>query len=71
MRYLVSARVRPEERQELMKTIEDETFSSGFPYGNLGDVLCAGTVCVEMNLIAALASVRCSMVEARAEPRTR
>jgi hypothetical protein len=44
MRYLVSAKVRPEKRAELLKAINAQQFGEGFPYGDLGDVLCAGRV---------------------------
>ena len=44
MRYLVSAKVRPEKRAELLKAIDAQQFGEGFPYGDLGDVLCAGRV---------------------------
>jgi hypothetical protein len=44
MRYLVSAKVRPEKRAELLKAINEQQFGEGFPYGDLGEVLCAGRV---------------------------
>src|SRR5206468_3636576 len=40
LRYLLSARVRPEKRTDLMRALEKGRFGEGFPYGNLGDVLC-------------------------------
>jgi hypothetical protein len=44
MRYLVSAKVRPERREELLKAINQGQFGEGFPYGDLGRVLCGGRV---------------------------
>jgi hypothetical protein len=44
MRYLLSARVRPERRRELLEVIEAGRFSEGFPYGDLGETLCRGMV---------------------------
>jgi hypothetical protein len=44
MRYLVSAKVRPEKRQALLEAINQGQFGEGFPYGDLGRVLCAGQV---------------------------
>jgi hypothetical protein len=44
VRYLVSAKVRPERREELLKAINEGQFGEGFPYGDLGRVLCAGRV---------------------------
>src|SRR5579875_2654377 len=44
MRYLLSARVRPERRAELLDAIESGTFGAGFPYGDLGATLCEGKV---------------------------
>ena len=44
MRYLMSARVRPERRGELLEAIESGTFGRGFPYGDLGETLCEGKV---------------------------
>lgn len=44
MRYLMSARVRPGLRAELLRALEDGTFSDGFPYGDLGAVLRRGRV---------------------------
>src|ERR1700748_2801100 len=44
MRYLLSARVRPERRAELLDAIESGTFGHGFPYGDLGATLCEGRV---------------------------
>jgi hypothetical protein len=44
MRYLLSARVRPEKRRELLEAIEQGRFGEGFPYGDLGETLCQGRV---------------------------
>lgn len=44
MRYLISARVRPELRGELLRVLESGRFGVGFPYGDLGKTLCAGRV---------------------------
>jgi hypothetical protein len=44
MRYLVSARVRPEKRAELLSALNEGRFSEGFPYGDLGRVLADGRV---------------------------
>jgi hypothetical protein len=44
MRYLLSARVRPEKRAELIAAIESGSFGHGFPYGDLGETLCEGRV---------------------------
>jgi hypothetical protein len=44
MRYILGARVRPERRAELLRALENGTFGVGFPYGDLGEVLCAGRV---------------------------
>ena len=44
MRYLVSARVRPEKRAELLAALDQGRFSEGFPYGDLGSVLAEGRV---------------------------
>jgi hypothetical protein len=44
MRYLLSARVRPEKRRELLEAIEMGGFGEGFPYGDLGETLCRGRV---------------------------
>lgn len=44
MRYLLSARVRPEMRAELLGAIESGTLGQGFPYGDLGATLCEGKV---------------------------
>ena len=44
MRYLLSARVRPERRRELLEAIEQGRFAEGFPYGDLGETLCRGRV---------------------------
>jgi hypothetical protein len=44
MRYILGARVRPERRAELLRALENGTFGEGFPYGDLGEVLCSGRV---------------------------
>ncbi|HWE38236.1 MAG TPA: hypothetical protein VG406_16820 [Isosphaeraceae bacterium] len=44
MRYLLGARVRPERREELLRALEGGTFGAGFPYGDLGELLCEGRV---------------------------
>jgi hypothetical protein len=44
MRYLLSAKVRPEKRRELLEAIEQRQFGEGFPYGDLGETLCRGRV---------------------------
>jgi hypothetical protein len=44
MRYLLSARVRPERRSELLRALESGGFGAGFPYGDLGETLCRGRV---------------------------
>ena len=44
MRYLLSAKVRPEKRAALLEAINEGQFGQGFPYGDLGEVLCAGRV---------------------------
>ena len=44
MRYLLGARVRPGRRADLLRALEDGTFGRGFPFGDLGEVLCSGRV---------------------------
>lgn len=44
MRYLLTARVRPGKRAELLEALEEGRFGAGFPYGDLGEVLGAGRV---------------------------
>ena len=44
MRYLLGARLRPGRRDELLRALEGGTFGEGFPYGDLGEVICAGRV---------------------------
>jgi hypothetical protein len=44
MRYLLSARIRPEKSRELLEEIERGRFGEGFPYGDLGETLCRGRV---------------------------
>jgi hypothetical protein len=44
LRYLLSARVRPEKRTDLLRALEEGRFGAGFPYGDLGEMLCTGRV---------------------------
>ena len=44
MRYIMGAKVRPERRADLLRSLEDGTFGEGFPYGDLGGVLSTGRV---------------------------
>ncbi len=44
MRYLLAARFRPEKRIALLRALRDGSFGRGFPYGDLGEVLCRGRV---------------------------
>jgi hypothetical protein len=44
MRYILGAKVRPERRADLLRSLEDGTFGEGFPYGDLGKVLSTGWV---------------------------
>jgi len=44
MRYLLRAKVRPEAKTDLLRALEDGTFGDGFPYGDIGEVICAGRV---------------------------
>lgn len=44
MRYLLAARVRPGRRADLLRALEDGSFGEGFPYGDLGEMLCEGRV---------------------------
>jgi hypothetical protein len=44
LRYLLAARVRPERRAELLRSLEEGRFGDGFPYGDLGETLRAGRV---------------------------
>ena len=44
MRYLLRARIRPEKRIDLLRALETGTFGQGFPYGDLGETICAGRV---------------------------
>jgi len=44
MRYIMGAKVRPERRADLLRSLEDGTFGEGFPYGDLGEVLSTGWV---------------------------
>jgi hypothetical protein len=44
MRYLLSAKVRSERRADLLRALEDGNFGDGFPYGDLGEMLCTGRV---------------------------
>jgi hypothetical protein len=44
VRYILAARVREERRADLLRALEDGTFGEGFPYGDLGELLCEGRV---------------------------
>src|SRR3954466_1265087 len=44
MRYLLGARVKPGRAADLLRALEAGTFGDGFPYGDLGEVLCEGRV---------------------------
>jgi hypothetical protein len=44
VRYLLAAKVQPERRADLLRTLEDGSFGRGFPYGDLGAMICAGRV---------------------------
>lgn len=44
MRYLLSARIQPEKKAELLCALEQGTFGRGFPFGDLGEMLCTGRV---------------------------
>jgi hypothetical protein len=44
MRYLLAARIRPDAKADLLKALEDGSFGDGFPYGDLGKVICTGRV---------------------------
>jgi hypothetical protein len=44
MRYILGARVRHERRADLLRSLEDGSFGQGFPYGELGQMLCSGRV---------------------------
>ena len=44
MRYLLGARVRPGKTADLLRALEDGRFGRGFPYGDLGEMLCTGRV---------------------------
>ncbi len=44
MRYLLSAKVKPEGKARLLLALESGSFGAGFPYGDLGEMLCAGRV---------------------------
>ena len=44
MRYILEARVKPERRADLLRSLEDGKFGEGFPYGDLGEVLSTGHV---------------------------
>jgi hypothetical protein len=44
MRYLISARIKPERCSDLLRALEGGTFGNGFPFGDLGDTLRAGRV---------------------------
>jgi hypothetical protein len=42
MRYLLAARIRAGAKAELLRALEDGRFGEGFPYGDLGEVICRG-----------------------------
>ena len=44
MRYQLGASVKPGRAADLLRALEAGTFGDGFPYGDLGEVLCAGRV---------------------------
>jgi hypothetical protein len=44
MRYLLGAKIRPDRRADLLLALEDGSFGEGFPYGDLGEMLCTGRV---------------------------
>ena len=44
MRYILGARVRPDRRSDLLRSLEDGTFGEGSPYGDLGEMLRTGRV---------------------------
>jgi hypothetical protein len=44
MRYILAARVRPEKHAQLLWALDDGSFGEGFPYGDLGEMLCEGRV---------------------------
>lgn len=44
MRYLLGAKVKPDRKAELLLALNNGTFGEGFPYGDLGKVLCSGRV---------------------------
>lgn len=44
MRYLLSARVRSGRETEFLRALEEGRFGAGFPYGDLGELLCTGRV---------------------------
>jgi hypothetical protein len=44
MRYLLNAKVRPERQADLLRALEDGSFGDGFPYGDLGEMICTGRV---------------------------
>ena len=44
MRYLLGAKVKPGRQADLLRALEEGRFGKGFPYGELGEVLCAGRV---------------------------
>ena len=44
MRYLLAARLGPEKRADLLRPLAGGSFDQGFPYGDLGEGLCAGRV---------------------------
>jgi hypothetical protein len=44
MRYLLKARIGPGAKTALLRALENKSFGEGFPYGDLGEVLCRGRV---------------------------
>ena len=44
MRYLLAAKVKPGRRGDLLRALAEGRFGEGFPYGDLGEMLCTGRV---------------------------
>jgi hypothetical protein len=44
MRCVRAAKIRPEAKVDLLRALEDGSFGDGFPYGDLGTVICTGRV---------------------------
>jgi hypothetical protein len=44
VRYILTARVRPERQADLLRALEGGMFDDGFPDGDLWEMLCAGRV---------------------------